>query len=91
MAERVRRRVVVHGEVQGVWFRDSTRREACANGVDGWVRNRRDGCVEAVLEGEPAAVERLVDFCGSGPPLARVVRIEVWEEEPEGIAGFRIR
>jgi acylphosphatase len=83
--------VVVHGAVQGVWFRDSTRQRADDARVEGWVRNRADGGVEAVFEGEPDAVAQLVAFCRSGPPLARVARIEVCEETPEGLRGFRIR
>ncbi|HEX8645616.1 MAG TPA: acylphosphatase [Thermoleophilaceae bacterium] len=90
MAERVRRRVVVHGEVQGVFFRDSTRREAERRGVAGWVANRPDGTVEAAFEGEPEAVEALVEFCRSGPPRARVERLEESEEEPRGDEGFRV-
>jgi acylphosphatase len=91
MAERERRRVVAHGKVQGVFFRDSTRREAERLGVAGWVTNRRDGAVEAVFEGEPAAVEALVDFCRAGPGRARVERLEESPEEPEGLEGFRAR
>lgn len=87
----IRRRVVVHGLVQGVYFRDTTRRRAVSAGVSGWVRNRPDGTVEAVFEGEPAAVERLVAFCREGPRSARVERVEVEPEEPEGLPGFRIR
>jgi acylphosphatase len=87
----VRRRVVVSGLVQGVYFRDTTRRLALAHGVSGWVRNRPDGTVEAVFEGEPAAVERLVDFCRRGPRGAVVDRVAVTPEEPEGLAGFRVR
>ncbi len=64
--DRVRRRVVVHGDVQGVFFRDSTRGEAERRGVAGWVTNRSDGAVEAVFEGEPDAVERLVRLCRGG-------------------------
>ena len=90
MAERVRRRVVVHGQVQGVFFRDSTRREAERRGVAGWVANRPDGTVEAAFEGEPEAVEALVEFCRSGPPRARVERLEESEEEPRGDEGFRV-
>ena len=85
-----RRRVVVHGFVQGVFFRDTVRRRADAAGVSGWVRNNRDGTVEAVLEGDDEAVERLVAFCRRGPRGAQVERIEVFEEEPEGLAGFRV-
>jgi acylphosphatase len=85
-----RRRVVVRGLVQGVWFRDSTLRLARRHHVAGWVRNRADGTVEAVFEGEPGAVERLVDFCRVGPPDARVTAIEETEEEPEGLRGFDV-
>jgi acylphosphatase len=90
VAERVRRRVVVHGEVQGVFFRDSTRQEAERRGVAGWVANRDDGTVEAVFEGSPDAVAALVDFCRSGPPRARVERVEESEEEPAGEERFRV-
>jgi len=87
----IRRRVVVHGFVQGVYFRDSVRRRAVSTGVAGWVRNNREGTVEAVLEGDPDAVERVVDFCRDGPRGARVDDVEIVEEEPEGLAGFAIR
>ena len=86
-----RRHVVVHGGVQGVFFRDSARDEAEREGVAGWVANRDDGAVEAVFEGDPQAVERLVDWCRSGPSSANVESVEVDEEEPEGISGFRVR
>ena len=86
----IRRRVVCQGRVQGVFFRDSLRRLAEREGVAGWARNSLDGTVEAVFEGEPDAVERLVDFCRLGPPHASVERVEVAEEPPEGLAGFRI-
>ncbi|MGZ5308694.1 MAG: acylphosphatase [Solirubrobacterales bacterium] len=86
----VRRRVVARGRVQGVFFRDSTRRRAEAEGVAGWVSNRDDGAVEAVLEGEPEAVDRLVDFVRRGPGRAEVSEAAVVEEEPEGLSGFRI-
>ena len=87
----IRRRVVVHGFVQGVFFRDSVRRHALAAGVTGWVRNNRDRTVEAVFEGEDAAVERLVGFCRGGPRGARVDRVEVEIEEPEGLQAFLVR
>lgn len=90
-APTIRRRVVVHGRVQGVWFRESTRERARAHGVSGWVANRPDGTVEAVLEGPPEAVDRVVRFCETGPPRARVERVEVTEEEPEGLSGFSVR
>lgn len=86
-----RRRVVVHGHVQGVFFRDSVRRHAVSAGVSGWARNMRDGTVEAVFEGESEAVERLVAFCRDGPRGARVERVDVLEEEAGGISGFAIR
>ena len=72
-------------------FRDTIRRRAVSTGVSGWVRNRADGTVEAVLEGEPHAVERLVELCRKGPRSARVDRLDVVGEEPEGLAGFTIR
>ena len=87
----IRRRVRVHGWVQGVFFRDSTRREAARRGVAGWARNCADGTVEAVFEGDPAAVEALVAFTRKGPGHARVERVEVAEEDPEGLRGFQIR
>ena len=86
----IRRRVIVHGAVQGVFFRDSTRRLAERRGVRGWVRNNPDGTVEAVFEGESEAVERLVDFCRRGPRGAVVDRVEVYEEEPEALGEFTV-
>jgi acylphosphatase len=87
----VRRRVVVHGFVQGVFFRDTVRRQALQRGVAGWVRNNRDGTVEADFEGDPDAVEALVAFCRNGPRGARVDQVEVSEEDVEGLAGFSVR
>ena len=87
----IRRCVVVHGHVQGVFFRDSTRRLAEREGVAGWVRNRADGAVEAVFEGEPETVARLVRFAREGPRGAQVERVDVTEEEPEGLRGFSVR
>jgi acylphosphatase len=87
----IRRRVIVRGLVQGVFFRDSTRRLAQRHGVAGWVANRADGAVEAVFEGEADAVERLVAFSREGPRGAQVESIEVTEEEPEGLSGFSVR
>jgi acylphosphatase len=86
----VRRRVVVHGRVQGVWFRESARRRAGELGVGGWVRNRRDGAVEAELEGGAEAVEVLVAWFGRGPSGAHVERLDVEELEPSGETGFRV-
>jgi acylphosphatase len=89
----VRRRVVVHGRVQGVWFRDSCRRIAAKEGVGGWARNRRDGTVEVLIEGPAEAVARVVDWCRVGPSSAQVSGIEISEEEPdpaEPLRGFEI-
>jgi acylphosphatase len=87
----IRRRVVVHGHVQGVFFRDTVRRHALAANVTGWVRNSPDGTVEATFEGQPEDVEALVTLCHKGTRGARVDRVDVSVEEPEGIAGFAIR
>jgi acylphosphatase len=76
--------------VQGVFFRDSVEEEARRRGVDGWVRNLLNGGVEAVFEGPPPAVEALVGFCREGPRFSRVEALEVAEEEPESLRGFRI-
>lgn len=87
----IRRRATVSGRVQGVFFRDSCRREALAAGVAGWVRNRSDGRVEAVLEGEPPAVERVLAWMRSGPPQASVGDVDVATEDPLGEHGFTVR
>ena len=86
----VRRRVIVHGRVQGVFFRGATETEAVAAGLAGFVRNRADGSVEAVFEGPPDAVAALVEFCRRGPSHARVARVETFDEAPEGLRGFRV-
>jgi acylphosphatase len=86
-----RKRVVVTGRVQGVFFRDTIRRRAEATGVSGWVGNRSDGAVEAVFEGDEAAVDELVEFCRRGPSRAEVAAVEVTDEEPEGLTGFQVR
>jgi acylphosphatase len=85
-----RTRVVVHGLVQGVFFRETVRRQAKSAGVAGWIQNNPDGTVEAVLEGERDAVERVVATCRRGPRGARIERVEVTEEEPQGLSGFRV-
>ncbi|MBA3376753.1 MAG: acylphosphatase [Actinobacteria bacterium] len=85
-----RRRVIVHGFVQGVFFRETVRRRAVAGGVAGWVRNNRDGSVEAVFEGEKDPVERLVALCREGPRGSRVDRVDVIDEAPERLAGFHV-
>jgi acylphosphatase len=86
----VRRRAIVHGRVQGVFFRDTTSRMAQSRGVAGWVSNRPDGAVEAVFEGEPDAVESMLRFCREGPARAEVTEVEVIEEDPRGETGFRV-
>ena len=86
----VRKRVVVSGRVQGVFFRDTCQRQAAATGVAGWVRNRNDGAVEAAFEGDPAAVDARVRWCHQGPSGARVDAVAVTEEGPEGDRGFRV-
>jgi acylphosphatase len=86
----IRRRVVVRGHVQGVFFRDTARRMAESRGVAGWITNRPDGAVEAVFEGEPGAVEELVAFAREGPRGAVVEDVDVSEEDPEGLSGFRV-
>jgi acylphosphatase len=83
--------VVVHGHVQGVWFRGSVRDQARACGVAGWASNRPDGTVEAVFEGEVDAVARLIDYCRNGPRGARVDAVDVHDEPPEGLDGFTIK
>ncbi len=87
----IRRRVVVTGLVQGVWFRESCRREAERLGVHGWVRNRADGSVEGVFEGDDEAVDRLVEWCRVGPPQAIVAHVEVHDESATGEHGFDVR
>jgi acylphosphatase len=86
-----RRRVIVQGHVQGVFFRETTRRRALTVGVSGWVRNLADGRVEAVFEGEREAVDSLVAFAREGPRGARVDWVDVVAEDPEGLTGFEIR
>ena len=87
----VARRVTVHGQVQGVFFRDSTRRRAESANVAGWVANRPDGSVEAHFEGAPEDVEVLVDFARRGPRGADVAHVDVRDVPPEGLPGFEVR
>ena len=87
----IRRRVVVHGHVQGVFFRETTRRRAQSAGIAGWIANRLDGTVEAVFEGDRDAVERLVDYCREGPRGARVDWLDVVAEQPKGLTSFDVR
>lgn len=80
--------MVVHGFVQGVWFRESCRREAAERGVAGSVRNCADGTVEAVFEGPEPAVAKAVSWCRAGPPHADVTAVDVSDEPPEGLNDF---
>lgn len=85
-----RRRVVVHGFVQGVGFRYAVERAARSRGLAGWVQNRPDGTVEAVFEGAQEDVEALVDLCRRGPRGAEVRSVDVVEESAESLPGFRV-
>jgi acylphosphatase len=87
----IRRRVIVRGRVQGVWYRESCRHQALDAGVLGWVRNNDDGTVEAVLEGDADGVERVVAWMRSGPPQAVVTRVDCSQETPSGEQGFVVR
>jgi acylphosphatase len=91
VSEPVARRVVVHGSVQGVLFRETTRRRANSRGVRGWVRNCSDGTVEALFEGAPDVVEEMIAFAGEGPRGAEVERVVVEDTAPEGLGGFEVR
>jgi len=76
--------LIIEGRVQGVWFRESTRREAVSLGVSGWVKNRLEGSVELVAEGDEAAIRNLVSWCSQGPPMARVDKVHENQEEWAG-------
>ena len=92
MADIAEAHVVVSGRVQGVWFRGNTQRAAGDAGVRGWVRNLPDRRVEALLQGERAAVESVIDFMRTGPPGAAVIDIVVtWRRAGEAFHGFEIR
>ena len=87
----IARRVRIAGRVQGVFFRAWTAERAEALGVAGWVRNCRDGSVEALLQGQAAAVSELIEALHRGPPSARVERVEVADADPEPLSGFAVR
>ncbi|PSQ15687.1 acylphosphatase [Halobacteriales archaeon QS_8_69_26] len=89
--DRTQAHVFVSGKVQGVYFRATTRDTASEKGVDGWVRNLRDGRVEAVFEGPEDDVAAMVEFCHEGSPAARVDDVEVEYGDPEGHEGFEVR
>jgi len=81
-------RVVVHGRVQGVFFRDTVSSEAERAGIAGWVRNCDDGTVEAVFEGDDGAVDRMVELCRRGPESASVQSVDTEDVDPQGLSGF---
>ena len=88
---KVRAHVYISGFVQGVFFRYEARRNAARRGVTGWVRNLRDGRVEAVFEGEKKAVEEMIEFCRRGPPSATIKNVEVrWETPSEEYKSFSV-
>jgi len=87
----VTRRLTIHGRVQGVFYRGWSVAAARSLGLNGWVRNRRDGSVEMLIAGEAAQVEEMIARCHDGPPAARVERVEVAEAEEEAPAGFEER
>jgi acylphosphatase len=82
-------RLRISGQVQGVWFRAWAREQAQALGLDGWVRNRRDDTVEALIAGTPEAIDEMVRRCHAGPPAARVAAVEVTPAAPPAARGFR--
>jgi acylphosphatase len=82
--KKIRARLIIEGKVQGVWFRESTRREAEHLGVFGWVMNRPDGKVEVLAEGPEEKVRRLIAWCHHGPPAARVHKVREYEEAWSG-------
>ena len=84
-------RVVVSGRVQGVWFRGWMEDQARRRRLDGWVRNRRDGRVEALFQGEDAKVDEMVELCWRGPPFAQVHEVETFREEEFAGPGFLVR
>lgn len=92
MESMVRAHLIVSGRVQGVFFRDETRRAANRLGVGGWVRNKADGSVEAVVEGPHADVAALIEWCRQGSPMARVDRVDItWETHQGAFDRFDVR
>lgn len=92
MAEKARAHLIISGRVQGVFFRAETQQAAMQFGLSGWVRNRRDGTVEAIVEGEKNDVISLINWCKTGPPLSRVKTVETdWQEFQGEFVEFGIR
>ncbi len=89
--ENVSVKLVIHGRVQGVWFRESTRKQAVELGVSGWVKNRVDGSVEALIEGPKDSVKKLIDWCHKGPPYAKVDQVdEIWVDWKGELDSFKV-
>lgn len=86
----IRRRVIVHGRVQGVYFRADCAAAARAHGVSGWVGNQPDGTVYAEFEGPPEAVEAVIDWCHAGSPRSAVTQVDVTPLDPTGETGFSV-
>jgi acylphosphatase len=84
-------RVIITGQVQGVWFRASTKEKAEELGLTGWIRNTLDGDVEAVFEGEEEIVKKMINWCHSGPPMAKVKNVVVKKQQAIGFNEFSIR
>jgi acylphosphatase len=83
--------VVISGRVQGVWFRANTKDKAEQLGLNGWVRNTNDGNVEAIFEGEPEKITKMLEWCHQGPPMAHVENVEInYQESTNGFDGFSI-
>jgi acylphosphatase len=91
MPDGIARKIRVFGRVQGVFFRQASVNQARTLGVGGWVRNTRDGSVEAHIQGDPDAVEKMVQWMRHGPSQARVENVAVEEVEPEDVSGFSVR
>jgi len=88
---KIRAHIIVSGRVQGVFFRQNTKRQAQTRGVFGWIQNTPDGNVEAVFEGEEAAVKEVVDYCRHGPSFAKVENIQIDYEDFKGeFSDFKI-
>jgi acylphosphatase len=91
MTEIKRRHLVIHGRVQGIYFRGSIRHAAIGAGVTGWARNLRGGSVEVVLEGPPEAVAGVESFCRTGLTRARIESVDASDQSPQGLGGFEVR
>jgi len=87
----IRVRVLISGQVQGVLFRRDIWTRARLHGIAGWVKNLKDGCVDAVFEGEEVKVKKLIEWCKKGPMLAGVEEVKVKREAPKNIKGFEIK